>query len=101
VPLLQKKRAGFAPRPAPEIACLTQVAYGAGGDPTRLESSLGVVARALNGGDVARAGTAAVLTRTPELSREGAAQLARADGALAIIFGKERGFRVVTTRIRE
>jgi hypothetical protein len=83
VPLLQKTRAGFAPRPAPEIACLIQAAYGAGGDPTRLESSLGVVARALNGGDVARAGIAAVLTRTPELSREGAARLAKADGALA------------------
>jgi hypothetical protein len=50
VPLLEKTREGFAPRPAPDIASLIQAAFGAGGDPTRLESSLGVIARALNGG---------------------------------------------------
>jgi hypothetical protein len=83
VPLLEKRPAGFAPRPAPEIASLIRAAFGADGDPTRLEASLGVIARALNGGDLARAGIAAVLTRTPELSREGAARLAKADGALA------------------
>ncbi len=82
-PLLEKTQVGFAPRPAPEIASLIQAAFGADGDATRLASSLGVVARALNGGDVARAGIAAVLTRTPELSREAAARLAKADGALA------------------
>ncbi len=82
VPLLEKSQAGFAPRPAPEIACLIQAADGADGDPTRLESSLGVIARALNGGELARAGIAAVLTRTPELS-EAAARLAKANGALA------------------
>jgi hypothetical protein len=81
VPLFQKTHSGFAPRPAPEIASLIRAAFGADGDPTRLESSLGVIARALNGGDLARAGIAAVLTRTPELSREGAARLAKADGA--------------------
>ncbi len=83
VPLLEKTGAGFAPRPAPEIASLIQAAFGADGDPTRLESSLGVIARALNGGDSARAGIAAVLTRTPELSREAAARLAKTNGALA------------------
>lgn len=83
VPLLEKTREGFAPRPAPEIASLIQAAYGADGDPIRLESSLGVIARALNGGDLAYAGIAAVLTRTPELSPEGAVRLAKANGALA------------------
>ena len=83
VPLLDKTQAGFAPRPAREIASLIQAAYGADGDPTRLESSLGVIARALNGGDLAYAGIAAVLTRTPKLSLEGAARLAKANGALA------------------
>ena len=37
VPLLEKTGAGFAPRPAPEIASLIQAAFGADGDPTRLE----------------------------------------------------------------
>ncbi len=82
VPLLQKTEAGFAPRSAPEIASLIKAAYGADRDPTRLVSSLGVIARALNDGDLARAAIAAVLTRTPELSAEAAARLAKADEKL-------------------
>ncbi|MHB8884776.1 MAG: endonuclease toxin domain-containing protein [Methylovirgula sp.] len=61
-------------RPLPEIATLIQAAYGA--DPTRLQSSLNGIARALNRGDLARATIMAVFTRTPELNREAAARLA-------------------------
>jgi hypothetical protein len=80
VPLLHKTEAGFVPRPAPEIASLIKAAYGA--DPTRLQSSLDVIAQALNGEDLARAMIAAVLTRTPELSWEAAARLANAEEKL-------------------
>jgi len=83
VPLLQKTKVGFAPRPASEVASLIKAAYGAEGDPIRLESSLGAIARALNSGDFARAAIAAVLTRTPELGPEAAARLAKADEELA------------------
>lgn len=82
VPLLEKTEAGFLPRPAPEITALIKAAHGAQGDATRLASSLGGIARALNGGDLARAGIAAVLTRTPVLSREAAARLAHAEEIL-------------------
>src|ERR1700683_5232789 len=82
VPLLKKTEAGFLPRPAPEIDSLIKAAHGTRGDATRLASSLGGIARALNGGDFARAGIAAVLTRTPELSREAAARLAHAEEIL-------------------
>jgi hypothetical protein len=81
VPLLRKTKAGFAPRPAPEIASLVEAAYGA--DPTRLQSSVGMIAEALNRGDFARAMIAAVLTRTPELSREAASRLAGAEKKLS------------------
>jgi hypothetical protein len=74
---------GFVPRSGPEVARLIEPAYGADGDPTRLKSSLGVIARALNAGDLARAMTAAVLTRTPELSGEAAARLAKSEERLA------------------
>lgn len=83
VSLLQKTEAGFAPRSAPEIASLLKAAYGAEVEPTRLQSGLGAIAHALNGGDVARAGIAAVLTRTPELSEEAAGRLTRAEEELA------------------
>ena len=83
VPLLRKTQAGFALRPAPEIASLIKAAYGADGAPTRLESGLDVIARALNEGDLARAAIAAVQTRTRELSAEAAARLAKADAVLA------------------
>ena len=82
VSLLQKTEAGFAPRSAPEIASLLKAAYGAEVEPTRLQSSLGAIAEALNGGDIARAGIAAVLTRTPELSEEAVGRLTRAEEEL-------------------
>lgn len=80
VPLLRKTEIGFVPRPAPEIASLIESAYGV--DPTRLRSSLSVIAQALNCGDVARATITAILTRTPELSREASAQLANVEEGL-------------------
>ena len=81
VPLLRKTAAGFAPRPASEIAALLKAAYGE--DPTNLQSRLGALAQALNAGDFAKAMIAAVHTRTPELSLEAALKLANADGELA------------------
>jgi hypothetical protein len=80
VPLLRRTQAGFAPRPASEIAALLKAAYG--NDAIQLQSSLGVIAQALNSGDFARAMIAAVHTRTPELSREAAIQLANAEQEL-------------------
>jgi len=70
------------PRSAAEIVSLIKAAYGAEVDPTQLQPSLGVVAEALNRGDLARATMAAVLTRTPELSFSAAARLAHADDEL-------------------
>jgi hypothetical protein len=83
VPLLRKTQAGFEPRPASEIAALIKAAYGAGGDPTGVQSRLGAIAQALNGGDFATAMIAAVHSRTPELSPEAALRLAKIDGELA------------------
>jgi hypothetical protein len=81
-PLLRKTEAEFAPRPAFEIASLMKAAHGADGDATRLGSSLQAIARALNGGDLACVAIAAVLTRTPELSPDGARRLAVVDDSL-------------------
>jgi hypothetical protein len=75
VPLLRKTQAGFEPRSASEIAALIKAAYGAEADPVQLHASLGLIARALNGGDIALAAIAAVQTRTPELSPEAAMRL--------------------------
>lgn len=75
-PLVRTTESGFAPRRAAEVASLLKTAFGADADTTRLESSLPTIARALNGGELARAAIAAVLTRTPELSREAAWRLA-------------------------
>ncbi|QGM46232.1 hypothetical protein [Methylocystis heyeri] len=80
-PLLRRTSAGFAPRPAAEIDALLETAYGE--DPTRLRSSIGLIAEALNQGDLARACIAAVLARVPELSAEAAARLANFEKALA------------------
>jgi hypothetical protein len=83
VPLLRKTQAGFVPRPVSEIASLIKAAYGANGDPIRLQSSLGLIARALNSGDFALAAIAAVQTQTPELSLEAAARVANAEEKLS------------------
>ena len=81
-PLLRRTEAGFALRPGAEIDSLMKAAYGAEGDAARLQSSLQAIARALNGGELARAAIAAVLTRTPELSLEAARRLAAANDNL-------------------
>jgi hypothetical protein len=82
VPLLRSTPAGFAPRPASDIRTLLKAAYGADGDPSRLRSRLGAIAKALNSGDFARAAIAAVQTRTPELSPAAAMRLADAEQEL-------------------
>jgi hypothetical protein len=83
VPLLYKTEAGFAPRSTSEIASLLKAGYDDQEQPARLQASLGAIADALNGGDIARAATIAVLTRTPELSDEAALRLVEADAELA------------------
>jgi len=82
VPLLRSTPAGFVPRPASDIRTLLKAAYGADGDPSRLRSRLGAIAKALNSGDFARAAIAAVQTRTPELSPAAAMRLADAEQEL-------------------
>jgi len=83
VPLLRKTEAGFEPRPKTETAALFKAAYGDEFDPSRLNSSLVVIARALNDGDLARAMMSTVLTRTPELSTEEILRLRNAEDDLA------------------
>jgi hypothetical protein len=80
VPLLRRSPVGFVPRPDSEIAALLKAAYGQ--DSSALESRLGAIAQALNGGDFAMAMIAAVHTRTPELSPEAAARLAKVEQEL-------------------
>ena len=82
-PLLRRTEAGFALRPGAEIASLMKAAYGGYGDATRLQSSLQAIVRALNGGELARAAIAAVLTRTPELSADAARRLAAVNDDLS------------------
>lgn len=81
IPLLRKTSAKFVPRPANEVASLIAAAYGE--DPTRLQSSIGLIAESLNSGNFARAAIAAVLTGTPELSAKAAEMLAKAGAKLA------------------
>jgi hypothetical protein len=82
VPLLAKTAAGFEPRPASEIATLIKAAYGANGDPVRLQSRLEAIAQALNNRDFGLAAIAAVQMQIPELSFQSAAQVARAEEKL-------------------
>src|ERR1700728_437247 len=81
VALLRRTQAGFAPRPASEIASLLSAAYGK--DPTGLQSRLDAIAQALNRGDLALAAIVAVQTQTPELSGEAATRLLRAEEKLS------------------
>lgn len=81
VPLLRKTKAGFVPRPSNELASLMKAAYG--DDPTRLQSSVGPIAQALNSGNLARAAITAVLTGTPELNRQAAVRLRKIEARLA------------------
>jgi hypothetical protein len=82
VPLLAKTAEGFKPRPASEIAALIKAAYGANGDPARLQSRLEAIAQALNNRDFGLAAIAAVQMRMPELSFQSAALVARAEEKL-------------------
>src|SRR5215469_2653785 len=83
VPLLRKSETGFVPRPAHAIAALIDAAYDGDERPGRLQSSLTLIADALNRGDLARATMAAVLSETPEISPQAAIRLAKTDRELA------------------
>jgi hypothetical protein len=87
VPLLRKTETGFEPRSSHQIEALLEVAYGR--DSTRLQSSLAVIAEALNRGDLARAAITAVLTRTPELDRSAAARLTKVHKVFAKYYDPE------------
>jgi hypothetical protein len=82
VPLLRATANGFEPRPANEIGVLMKGAFGRDVDPADCLPRLGVIAEALNRGDLGRAMVAALHLRLPELDWEGAARIARADQAL-------------------
>jgi hypothetical protein len=82
VPLLAKTATGFEPRAASGIAALLKAAYGAHGDPARLQSRLEAIAQALNSTDFGLAAIAAVQMRMPVLSSESAARVARAEEKL-------------------
>lgn len=83
VPLLCKVGAGFAPRPMTEIKSLVHAACGETMDAVALSRSLGLIAHALNRGDLIYAMTAAVLTRLPELDWEASVRLAKAEERFA------------------
>jgi hypothetical protein len=68
VQLVRKTQAGFVSRPTTEIASLLKAVYGERSMP--LQSRLGAITQALNGGDYATAMIAAVHTQTPELPRQ-------------------------------
>ena len=69
----------YRPRPAEEIARALALAYGpfAADDLARRLSGLDVAARALEAGDLAKAGIATVLLKLPALTAEAFAKLAR------------------------
>ena len=69
----------YRPRPAEEIARALALAYGpfAADDLARRLSGLDVAARALEAGDLAKAGIATVLLKLPPLSAEAFAKLAQ------------------------
>jgi hypothetical protein len=79
VPLLRKSGTDFVPRSATEIEALVEAAYRRGVAAIDLVPSIDLVARALNRGEMARAMTAAVLMRLPELDWNSAARLAHAE----------------------
>jgi hypothetical protein len=69
----------YRPRPAEEIARALALAYGpfAADDLARRLRGLDVAARALEAGDLAKAGIATVLLKLPPLTAEACAKLAR------------------------
>jgi hypothetical protein len=82
VPLLLRTSAGFAPRPRAEIEHLLTRAYGVEDYVARVLSGIGVIARALNAGETARAMIAAVQLRLPPLDWNGAVRIAQAENEL-------------------
>jgi hypothetical protein len=82
VPLLLHAAHGFAPRSPAEIARLLSAAYDIEADVTSVIAGLGVVAKALNGGDTVRAMIAAAQLKLPALDWDGAVRIARAEEAL-------------------
>ena len=82
-PLLEKTDQCLVPRPFDEIDCLVKAAYGASIDPHRFRAGLGVVAVALNRGDIGRALVAVLHMRLPTLTGADADRVARAEGAFA------------------
>jgi len=82
-PLLQKTLTGFKPKPPGEIGALLKAAYGPDRDGTSLSPHLGVIADALNRGDVERAMVSALRLRLPELSWRRAVSIARVEDSLA------------------
>ena len=82
VPLLRMSVGGFAPRPTGEIGVLMKRAYGQDIDATGLIPRLGVIADALNRGDVGRAKIAALHLRLAALKWDAAVSIAQADRAL-------------------
>ena len=82
-PLLRKTLGGLQPRPAGELAGLMKAAYGRDVDPGAFLPGLGVIADALNHGDIGRAMIASVQLRLPDVSPRGAANIAKAQGAFA------------------
>lgn len=82
-PLLRRTPTGIAPRSAKELALLLAAAYGREYEEVpRLLTALGVVAVALNAGDLAKAMTTAVMLQLPELDWNGAVRLANAEAVL-------------------
>ena len=82
VPLLHMTPLGFAPRPNVELTELMKCAYGRHVDLTSFSSSLEVIAKALNCGDLGRAMIAATQMRLPKLSWMNAARMANSDEML-------------------
>jgi hypothetical protein len=83
VQLLRRTPSGFSPRPLADLGPLMKGAYAEAADPERLVRGLGVVADALNRGDIGRAMIAALHMRLPDLDAAGAARIAEADEVLA------------------
>jgi hypothetical protein len=83
VPLLQTTASGLAARPAEDIDALLKGAFGADLGAADLLSSLDVIAKALNAGDLGRAMVATLQARLPTLNAAGARRLAEAEARLA------------------
>jgi hypothetical protein len=82
VPLIRGRDGILEARPWAEIRELISRAYNVDVEDASLARGLDVIAHALNRGDMARAMTAAVLLKLPELDWDGAVCIARAEDGL-------------------